>query len=168
MAIELVQHHITRRIALNLDHNPHAVTVRFVADIGNAFNCLFTNHFTNTFKQLRLIHLIGNFVNDNRFTILGIGLNLGLCPHDDRAAPIGIGFPNAVPPHDQAASWKIRPWNNDVNFFGGDLGIEDIGLTGGNHFTRIMWRNIGCHTNRDTISAIHQQIWIFGGKNCWF
>ena len=56
---QLVQHHICRGVALQLDHHPHAVAVRFVADVGNPLDPLLAHHFDNAFDQGLFVHLIG-------------------------------------------------------------------------------------------------------------
>ena len=44
-AVELVQHHVGRGVALELDHHAHAVAVALVAQIGDAFDALLAHQF---------------------------------------------------------------------------------------------------------------------------
>ncbi len=62
MAPELIEHDVGDRIALQLDDDPHAVAVRFVAQIGDALDLLLTDEFGDALDQRRLVHLIGNSV----------------------------------------------------------------------------------------------------------
>ena len=43
----------------------HAMTIAFVANIGNAFDSLVGDQFGDLFDQAGLVHLIGNFGDDN-------------------------------------------------------------------------------------------------------
>ena len=83
MAIKLVQHHIASGITLDFNDDPHTFAIGLIADVGNALNHLVTNHFTDPLKQLRLVHLIGDFVNDDLLTITCTKLNFSPGPHDN-------------------------------------------------------------------------------------
>ena len=161
MAIQLVQHHITRRIALYLNHHPHAGAVGFVPDVRNAFDCLFTDKFTNALKKLCLVHLIRDFVHDDGLSVARIRNHLGPRPHDHRSPSGGIGIANACAPHNQRTRREIGPGNNVQQFLDGDARVANIGLTGRNYLARIMRRYICRHTNGDAICTIDQQIGIF-------
>ena len=88
---ELVQHDLAHRIALQFDDDAHAVAVRFIAQIGNALDAFFTHEIGHFFDEAGLVHLIGNFGDDDGFTILADLLNRRPRPHDHRTTTGMIG-----------------------------------------------------------------------------
>ena len=77
MPEQLVQYHIASGITAHLDHDPHAGTVGFIADIGNALDGLLADQFANPLKKLSLVHLIRNFRDDNGLAVLAVGDDFG-------------------------------------------------------------------------------------------
>ena len=59
--IELVEHDVGHRVALELDHDAVAVAVALVAQVGNAVDVLVAHQFGDALDHRRLVHLIGNF-----------------------------------------------------------------------------------------------------------
>ena len=165
VAIELVQHHIARAVALDLNHHPHSGTVRFVADIRNTFNGLFTHKFANAFQQLRLVHLIGNFMNQDGFAVTPVSYHFSPRPHDHRTAPRCVGVADTRPSHDQRASRKIRARHDLEQFLDFNSRVANIGFACSNHLGRIMRRDVGGHAHGNTVGTIHQQIWIFSRQH---
>ena len=66
-AIELVQHDVGHGVALQLDHQPHAVAVALVADLGDALDPLVAHHLGDALVQARLVFLVGDLGDDDRF-----------------------------------------------------------------------------------------------------
>ena len=56
--VEVVQHHLADFAALQLDDDAHAVAIRFVAQVGNAFDGLFANQVGDALEQPRLVQLV--------------------------------------------------------------------------------------------------------------
>ena len=69
-AVELVENDIGHGIALDFDHHAHALARGLITNIRNAFDLLVPHHFRNALDHQRLVHLIGNFSDDQRFTVL--------------------------------------------------------------------------------------------------
>ena len=67
--VELVQDNISLEIAFDFDNHADTLAVGFIADFGNSLDFLFFNQFGNAGNQRRLVYLIGNFMNDNRFAV---------------------------------------------------------------------------------------------------
>ena len=63
--------------ALQLDDDAHPVTIALVTNIGNAFDPLVGDQFGDLFDQAGLVHLIGNFGDDDDVAILCLPLDLG-------------------------------------------------------------------------------------------
>jgi hypothetical protein len=94
-AVKLVQYHIRRGIAFELDHHAHADPVGFVLHMGDALDLLFAHLFGDFLDHRRLVHLIGNLVDDDGETVLADFLYPRFGADDDRAAPLKIGFARA-------------------------------------------------------------------------
>ena len=165
MAIELVQHDIANRVTPDLDNDPHAGAIGLIADVGNALNGLFADKLADPLQQLCLVHLIGDFRDDDGLPVLAVGHNFCACTHHHRPATGGVGVTDAGPAHDQGTGREIRPRHNLQQLLDVDLGIADKGLTGGNHLAGVMRRDIGGHADGNAIGAIHQQVRIFRRQN---
>ena len=58
--VQVVEDDLADLAALQVDDDPHAVAIRFVADVGNAFDGLLAHQFRDPLDQLRLVDLVGN------------------------------------------------------------------------------------------------------------
>ena len=64
--VEVVQHDLGDLAALQLDHRAHARLVALVAQVGNALEALLAHHLADLDQELRLVHLVGQLVDDDR------------------------------------------------------------------------------------------------------
>jgi hypothetical protein len=85
---ELVQDDVGRRVALQLDDDAHALAVRFVANVGNAFDALVLGCFGDLLDEAVLADLVGNGGEDDRAALAAAFLHFVAGAHDDRAAPV--------------------------------------------------------------------------------
>src|ERR1019366_6487946 len=86
--VQLVQHYTRYRVALQLDYHAHAVTVRFVAQVGDSLEFLLAHQVRDLLDETRLVHLIGELGDDDlRLVALLVLLDRGAGAHDDLAAP---------------------------------------------------------------------------------
>ena len=158
VAIELVQHDIGHRVALQLDDDAHAVAIAFVAQIGDALDGLVLHQLGDALDHARLVHLIRNLGDDDRLAILADLLDLGLAAHDDRAAAERVGGMDAGAAEDDAAGREIRARHDLHQLFDGDLAIVDIGDAGIDHFAEIMRRDVGRHADGDARAAVDEDV----------
>ena len=63
--VEIVQHHLRHFTALELDDNAHSRFIGFIPQIRNAFNLFLIHQLGNAFKQVFLIYLIWQLVDDD-------------------------------------------------------------------------------------------------------
>ena len=120
-AEQLVQHHIGHRIALQFDHDAHAVAVGFVAEVGNAFELLVAHQFRDLLDQAGLVHLIGNFREDDGFAVFLVLLLMVATPRTKNGAARGlVGLADAGAAHDRAAGGEIRA-GHDLHQFPGSV-----------------------------------------------
>ena len=165
VAPQLIEHHLGDRVALDLDDDAHAVAVGFVAQIRNAFDALVAHQFGNLLDQRRLVHLIGNFGDDERFALLAQFLDFDAGAHDDRAAPGMIGAADAAAPEDHSAGRKIRPRHDLHQFVDGDLRPFHQRHDRVDHLAEIVGRDIGRHADGDPPCPIDEQVGKLGRKN---
>ncbi len=117
LLVEIIDHHLGVGITLQLNDHPHPVAIALIANISNTLKALVVNQLSNFFNHCRLIGLIGQFSNNNCFT-LNIGppppphrLNANDPTHGNRTASGGVGIAHPLPPQNLAASRKIGRGN---------------------------------------------------------
>ena len=66
MLVEVVEHDLRHLAALQLDDDPHAVAIGFVAQIGDALDRLLAHQVGDPLDQLGLVDLIRNLGDDDR------------------------------------------------------------------------------------------------------
>ena len=104
--VEIVEHDLRHFTALELDHDPHAVAVGLVAQIGDALDHLLPGELGDLLEQLRLVHLIGNLGDDDRRSCRPALPRTCISPRtDDRAAAGGVGIEHAAPADDGRRRW---------------------------------------------------------------
>ncbi len=155
-AVELVEHHVRHGLALELDHDPEAVAVGFVAQVGDAFDLLLAHQLGDPLDHAGLVHLVGNLRDDDRLALLAHGLELDLAAHHDGAAAEVIGGADALPSQDGAAGRKIRPRNDADQIVDAERGVVDQRHAGVDDLAEIVRRDIGRHADRDAAGAVGQ------------
>ena len=87
---QVVQHHLRVGIPTQLDNDPHAIAVAFVADVGNALQFLVVHHLSDAFNQRRFVGLIRQSRNNHGIPIRPTGgfdrFDLSHAAHRHRAA----------------------------------------------------------------------------------
>ena len=107
-AIELVQHDVGHGVALQLDHQAHAVAVALVAHLGDALDLLVAHHLGDALVQARLVLLVGDLGDDDRLAAAADLLDPRLGAHDQRAAAELVGGADAVAAEDDGAGREVR------------------------------------------------------------
>ena len=156
--VQLVQNHVRLKITLDFNHHAHALTVGLVADVGNALHPFFLNQFGNFLHHGGLVHLIGNFVNNDGLFVFLYFLNGALGAHHNRAAAGQVGRTRAAVAQNQPAGRKIRPRDVVYQLLGGYLRVVDIGAAGGNYLAQIVRRDVGGHADGNAVGAVDKQV----------
>ena len=157
-AIELVEHDVALGVALELDHHAVAVAVALVAQVGNAVDLLVAHQLGDALDHGRLVHLIGNFGDDDRFAFLADGLEGDLAAHHDRAAAGVVGAADAGAAENDAAGREIRARHDLDQIVDADGRIVDHRDAGVDHLAEIVRRDVGRHADGDAAGAVDQQI----------
>ena len=163
--VEVIQNDIGDRITLQLDDDANAFAVRFIPEIGDAFDLLVAHEIGDLFDQRALVHLIGNFGDDEGFAILADVLDGHAGAHDDRAAAFVIGRENATASENETGRREIRALNDLRKLVDADLGIVEVGDAGVDDLAEVMRRDVRRHADRDAASTVDEQVRKFGGQN---
>ena len=126
--------------------------------MGNAFDLFIAHHFRDLFNHRGFVHLIGDFLNDDRIAIFANFLDFGLGADHDGSTALKIGFARPRAPQDHAAGREIRAGYNLHQTFGGYIRIVDQFQRRIDNFAQVMRRNIGRHTHSNTARAIDEHI----------
>ncbi len=165
VAVELVQNHVGDGVALQLDHDAHAVTVGFVAEIRDAFDALLAHQIGDLLDQRGLVHLIRDLGEDQGLALLAQFLDVGLRPHDDRAAAGHVGRAGARAPEDRAAGREVRARDDVVQALDGDRRIVDQRDAAVDHLAEVVRRDVGRHADRDAAGAVDEEVGEAGGQD---
>ncbi len=106
-AVELVEDDLARSVALQLDHDAHAVAVGFVADVRHALDALIADHLGDVLDQIGLVHLIGDGRDDDGFATGADLFHGGQTAHDHRAAAGQQRLARSGPADDLAAGREV-------------------------------------------------------------
>ena len=124
--VQLVEHDARLGVALELDHDPHSVAVRLIAQIADSVEALVVDQFGHPLDQPRLVHLVGNLAHDNRRAARAlVGLNSGQRAHQQRSASCKVGLPDRLTPEQLSAGGKVGPGNDVEDFLQGQRRILD-------------------------------------------
>src|SRR6185312_15996223 len=116
-AVKLVEHNVALGVALELDHHAISIAVGLVAQVGDAVDLLVAHQFGDALDHGRLVHLVGNFSDDDRFAFLAYSLERNFAAHDDRAAANGVRATDAGTAENDAAGRKVGTGDDRVQVF---------------------------------------------------
>ena len=164
-AVQVVQHHLGRGLALQLDHDPHPIAVAFVPHVGDAFQGLGPDQFGDLLKQVVLVDLIRNFTDNKGLPVALHFLNEGFGPHHQAAAARFEGATDAAAAQDHAAGREIRARHDPHQVIQSHVRVFDQRQGGIDDFGRVVRRDIGGHAHGDAIGAVDQQVRVAGGEH---
>ena len=158
VAVELVEHHVGVGVAAQLDDDPHPISVRFVAQVGDALDRAVLHHLGDALHEAGLVELVRNLGEDDGFPVATDALDHGARAHGDRAAPALVGAFDAAAAEDDGARGEVRARHMLHQARDRDLRIVDIGAAGVDHLTQVVGRDVGRHADRDAARAVDQQV----------
>ena len=100
MLVELIQQHFGVCIPAHFDHDPHAVAIAFVPQIGQPFNDFVSDQIGDGLDQPGFIHLVRNFRHQDPLFAIAHSFDAGVGPHTDSAAAGRVGGTDPVAAHD--------------------------------------------------------------------
>ncbi|MCW0466481.1 hypothetical protein NB705_003554 [Xanthomonas sacchari] len=157
LLVQVVQHHVGGFAALDLDVDAHAVLVGLVAQLADAFELLFLDQLGDLLDQPRLVDLVRDLGDHDRFAAVVLDLDLGLGAHAHAAAAGAIAGDDAGGAVDDAGSREIRAGDVLHQPVDVDLRIVDQRQAGVDRLGQVVRRDVGGHAHRDAGRAVDQQ-----------
>ena len=154
-AIKLVEHTSAPGVALQVDDDPHAVPVALVPHVGNALDPLLADQFGDAFHQARLVHLIGDFRDDDGLRGPSPGSRWPSCRAPRRSRDRSVRrIAGPVRPMISPPVGKSGPGTMSMQGFQCDLGIVQQGSRSQrvDDLPQIVRRDIGGHADRDPLA----------------
>ena len=163
---EVVDHHLAGLAALDLDHHPQAVLVGLVTQLGDALDLLVLHEFGDLLDQPRLVHLVGQLVDDD---VVATGLVVMLDgvagAHVDAPAAGAIGLEDAGTAVDDAAGGEVRAGNMLDQVVDAQGIVVDQRQAGVDDLAHVVGRDVGRHAHRDARGAVDQQVGHLGRQH---
>ena len=112
----------------------------------------------NLLNQSRLVHRIGNLGYYDSLTVFLPVFDFGLGPYPQLAPTSMIGRTNSADTHDLCTGGKVRSRNIFHQFVNGNLRVVNQGDDTVDNLPKVMGRNIGGHTYRNSVRAVYQKM----------
>ena len=126
--------------------------------MGDAFDLFVAGTLGDLFDHRRFVHLIRDFVDDDGPAIFADFFDVGFGAKHNRATPLKIRFARTRAAHHDTARGEVRTRNVFDQVSRRQIGIVDQRKGGIHNFAKVMRRNVGCHTHRDTARAVDQHV----------
>ena len=166
VGVEVVQHHLGHRVALELDDDAHPLARGLVAQVADALDPLVPDQLGDVLDQLGLVHLVGDLGDDDGLALgPGVDLDAGPGAHLDGPAAGLVGRLDPVAPLDDAGGGEVGPANELHQLGHGRLGIRDEVDDRVDDLAHVVGRDVGCHAHRDAGRPVHEQVGEAGGED---
>ncbi len=151
MLEELVEHELGLAVALELDHDAHAIAIAFVANVGDRVHDLVVHQLRDALHQARLVDLVRNFGDDDGFAVFVKSLDARLGAHDETAASVFVGVHDSAAAVNDSGSREIRALHEFQNVC--ELGIGAVHQRDGrvHNFGQVVGRNFRRHAHRNAV-----------------
>src|SRR5215212_566717 len=156
--VEVVQHDLGHRLALELDDDAHTVAVGLVSQVGDVGELAVLDQLGDLLQEVALVHLVRDLGDHDLgpvpLYLLGVGPRL----HPHRTASSLNGISDTAQPDDHAPCREVRPL--DVLR---DLGVGEVRIVDECHrrihdLAEVVGRDLGRHPDRDAVGAIYEQV----------
>src|SRR5215469_7006902 len=107
MLVQRVEYTFRISIALQFNQHTHPMAVRLVTYLGDTIDLLVTSQFCDLLDQVGLIHLVGQFGDDDAQATSLRFFDLYTSTYNDAPTTTGISIANAFPPMNNATGWKV-------------------------------------------------------------
>ena len=163
--VELVEHHVGNRVALQVEHDPQPLPVRLIADFADALNLLLIDEVRRLAHHVRLVDLVGNLLDDD-LLLSGPGLfETRLAAHDHATAAGLIGILDAFHSVDDSAGGEVGRLDVLHEPLHRNVGVVDHGDATVHHLSEVVRRHVGGHADRDTGGSIDEQVGNLGREH---
>ena len=156
--VELIQYHTGYGTSFEHDHNPHALAVALIANIGDFGYFLSLNQLGNLLDKRGFVHLVGNFRYHDLLTVIPQFFHIGKCTHNNLATACFVGIFHTFVAVDDTTCREIRRGDMLHQIRYRNIIIIDVGLNAGYDFCNVVGRHVGRHTYRNTRRSVDQQV----------
>ncbi len=157
--VELVEHDLRVRAALQLDHESHALApARVVVDVRDVLHAARAVQLRDLLRQARLVDLVGQLRDDDPLPAAGPLLDRADRADLDGAAPGLVGVLDPVTAHHDRAGREVRTLDELHQVAGLGLGVVDEVDDAVDHLAEVVGRDVRRHPHRDPAGAVHQQV----------
>jgi hypothetical protein len=160
--VQVVQDHLRRLALAHIHDDAHAVAVALVAHVDDALDALLVAELGDLLDQVRLVDLIRDLGDDDRFLVALAGLDLGARAHDHLAAAGAIRVLDPRAAADEAGGREVGPVDARHHAFQSLVRCQVLVLDQEHepvdHLAQIVRRDVGGHADRDTGRAVDEQV----------
>ena len=165
--IKLIQNNFRIRIPFQFQDQPNRFfQIRLIPNPGNANNFPLVDHFRDFFLNAIPRLLERDFRNDNPVFFAKL-FNSRSCPDRNISPSCQVSTTYTAGAADNAAGREVRARTDAKQFIRRNIRIVNHRDRRVTYFVDIMRRNTRCHTNRDSIRPVNQQIRGLGRQNRW-
>ena len=159
--VELVEHHLRQRAALELDDQAHAVAVGLVAQVADVRDLLVVDEVGDLRDQAvvaALLHGVGQLGDDQRLLALAdlLDAHAGAHAHAPAAGLVGVADPLVA--DDDAAGREVGALDVAHQLVGGDVRVVDVGDDRVGDLAQVVRRDVRRHADRDAGGAVDEQV----------
>jgi hypothetical protein len=159
--VELVEHDLRDHAALELDHDPHALAVGLVAQVGDLGDLLLVHELGDLADQAALAALLdheGELGDDDRLLALADVLGVGARTYAHAAAAGLVGLADPVDAEDHTAGREVRALDVLHQAGGVDVVVVDVGDRRRDRLAQVVRRDVRGHADRDARRAVDEQV----------
>ena len=159
--VELVQDDLGVRIALELDHEPHAVAIGVVLDVGDLGQLLLVDQIDDLLDDAAVAALLdheGQLGDHDRLAVAANLLEVRRGAHAHAAAAGLVGVADAGEAEDEAARREVRALHVLHQARRVDVRVVDEGDRGRDRLPEVVRRDVRRHAHGDAAGAIDEQV----------
>ena len=155
-------------VALEFDHEPDAVAVGFIAQIGDRVRPPRPHEACDLFDHPRFVHLVRELGHDKRTLSEPPLLQVDARAHVDPASSGAVGGLDAGPAPDVAAGREVGPGQAGEQLVEAACRVRDEMVDHVEEFHGVVRRNLGGHADRDPVAAVEQEVRKAAGEHVGF
>ena len=159
--VEVVQHDLGQRVALELDDQAHAVAVGLVPQVGDVRDLLVVDELGDLLDERALAALLdheGQLGDDDRLLALGQRLGVGARAHADAAAAGLVGVADALPAEDDPARREVGALDVLHQLLDGDRRVVDERDDRVGDLAEVVRRDVRGHADGDARRAVDEEV----------
>ena len=156
--VELVEDDRRVGVALELDHDPHTVPVRFVAQVRDVGDLLAPHQLHDLLDEPRLVDLERDLRDHDPFPARLGFLNERARAHHDAAAARLVAVLDPVPSVDKAAGGEVRSLHVRAQRRDVTVRLVDQVLGSSGDLADVVRRDVRGHADRDARRAVDEQV----------